>query len=636
MASGKMTKAGTITLVLFVLAVLATAGAPRAEGEDPGRGGGSKPPVGPERLQRVAYDDGRIDVAVIGSELEGLYLAARAREAGLHPLVIEPNKRIGGQLLRAQMLYLDGVYDANGKELMQGGFADLFAQYKNGDIRRLGDFRRYVHGLLEGVPVETEAKLGDVRTENGRVTEIDFADAAGNRHTIRPAYAVDNSDAALLVDKLGVRRLPGLEALYGAPGKEYMSATFMIHLDGVDWERFNSHFWQMDKLERTSRYGPETYVDPSLAYGFPAIAAAYALQSPESTNLRGLNLIYQGRGEVLINALQVYDVDPSDPASVKRGMETAKKELPYIRDHLRRHLVGFERARLAQEPEYLYIREYNHYPTDYVMQASDLLSGRMFWDNVSIGGYFLDIQGSRSNREGLAVGRPDKYGLPLRSYLLKDYDNVVLTGKLVGSTAVAYGSTRIQANGSLAAETIGWLMGDMQGESLKRVTSERITRLQERLARDKGIRLHMPQGANRIAGLHERDVADLNHGHVTLLPGGVVARHLPFIKVQIGTEDIAYKGVRPLIIDGATWVPLEETFRKLGAADVKADLERGIVRYSREGGTALSVEAPLYVWNNHVLVALSTVAKALPYRAEWNEAHRVVRLERADAYNQRY
>lgn len=213
----------------------------------------------------------------------------------------------------------------------------------------------------------------------------------------------------------------------------------MMKFKNVDWHQFYSHFWKLDKVERASLYGPETYVDSNIAYGFPPIVNKYELRNPQMLNLRGLNILNQGDGELIINALQVYDVDASKPETVERGMQAAREEVPHILEHLRKSIVGFEKAELNGEPAYLYVREYLHYPTEYVMEATDVMSGRMFWDNVSIGGYFMDIQGSRSNREGLAVGKPDQYGLPPRSYLLKGYDNVVTAGKLVGSSVVAYG-----------------------------------------------------------------------------------------------------------------------------------------------------------------------------------------------------
>jgi hypothetical protein len=568
------------------------------------------------------------DVVIIGTELEGLYLAQRAKQEGLRPLILEPSGAVGGQLLQGEMLYLDGIYDAEGKSLMQGGFKDLFHEYTEGRVRKLAQFEKVVQGLTKQIPLEKNITLGEVKVDNGKVTSLTYIKKNGNRRTVAPLYVVDNTDSAVLVNKLGVPPLPGLEALYGSTQKEYMSATYMMKFKGVDWERFYSEFWAKEKLERTALYGPETYVDGNLAYGFPPIVAEYQLRNKDMLNLRGLNILNQKNGEILINALQVYDVDPSRPETVEKGMRLAKEELPFIRDHLKSHLVGFENIEIAGEPKYLYIREYNHYPTDYVMQASDLLSGRMFRDNVSIGGYFLDIQGSRSNREGLAIGRPDRYGLPLRSYMLQDYENVFVVGKLVGSTAVAYGSTRIQPNGVLAGESIGVLMGRNKGKSLKKLSELDMQQFQVYMNTKYGINLNQTEGKNKITGLTAQDIEDLNKGLITLLPDNVQARHLPFLRVFVGDKEIGYKGLKPLIIDGSTWVPMEETFQVLGARQVRYEMDKKIVYYLLPNATVESkmMNAPVHILNNHVLMGLQAVMDVFQMKANWEQEFRIVRL----------
>jgi hypothetical protein len=583
----------------------------------------------------IAYGKVRLankepDVVIIGTELEGLYLAGKAKQEGLHPLILEPTDGIGGQLLQAEMLYLDGIYDNKGNSLMQGGFKELFDQYTHGKVRKLAEFEKFVQKLTDGIHIEEEAQIEEIIVDNGKVISLAYLKQNGDKRTVKPDYVVDNTDNAELVRRFNIKPLPGLESLYGSSQKEFMSATFMMKFKGVDWGRFLNSFWAMDKVERTLRYGPETYVDGNLAYGFPPITSKYELLHDELLNLRGLNILNQKDGEILINALQVYDVDPTQPETVEKAMKLAKEELPHIRDHLRKHMVGFEQLEISGEPRYLYIREYEHYPTEYVMEASDLLSGRMFWDNVSIGGYFLDIQGSRSNREGLAIGRPDRYGLPLRSYMLRGYDNVIVLGKLVGSTAVAYGSTRIQPNGVLAAESIGALMGQFKGRSLKNITEPEMAQFHAYVKKKYDIQLNGAPGENKIVGLSDADLKDLNKGLLTLLPNRTQARHLPLMRVMHNENEISYRGLKPVMIEGEAWVPLEETLRVLGAFHVRYDMEKNELHYSLSEAVPedYKIHMPVHILNNHVLVKLQTVLKALNHEASWNEETRTIRIAR--------
>lgn len=168
-------------------------------------------------------------------------------------------------------------------------------------------------------------------------------------------------------------------------------------------------------------------------------------------------------------------------------------------------------------PDYLYIRDYNRYQTEYVLQASDLMSGKMFWDNVSIGGYPIDLQGTASHTWGQHSGDPDKYGMPLRSFIPKGFANVILAGKNVGASSVAYGSARIQANTSLAAEVIGILLGQLKGErELSKLTQDEMQDIHEYLKNKYGIVLNGVTAKNKMGDLTEDQIHQLNIGKLLL------------------------------------------------------------------------------------------------------------------------
>lgn len=572
---------------------------------------------------------GKADLVIIGTELEGMYMAKRAHELGLRVTILEPTAGIGGQLLQGEMLYLDETFDDKGNSIVQGSIKQLFQDYYAGTIRKRADFEAYFNGLIRGIPIVMQAVLSEAQTENGSVKALKYVTASGREKTVEADYFVDNTDNGALVDLLGTQRLPGLEALYQSPQKEYMSATYMMKFKGVDWEKFYSQFWKMNKAERMTMYGPETYVDANIAYGFPPIVARYEPKNPDKVNLRGLNILNQKDGDIIINALQVYDVDPSDPQTVKRAMEYAKEEMPRIRDHLKQHITGFHNIELNGEPSYLYIREYNHYQTEYTLQASDLLGGEMYWDNVSVGGYFIDIQGSRSNREGFAIGRPDKYGIPLRSYLLKDADNVILTGKLVGATPVAYGSARIQPNGALAAESIGILLARLEGTDtgLKEVTPDIMSAFQQQMEDKYGVELQPGRGNSKIVGLSESDIAELDKGHITLL-GNNQARTLPFITVYFNNNEIKFTAHKPVIVDGKTWTPVEELLHAFGAQQIRIDLDKNEIQYrlASDPDRLRTIAAPIHILNNRVLVNLREISDLFGYKTYWDNLNRIITI----------
>src|SRR5690606_21767391 len=148
----------------------------------------------------------------------------------------------------------------------------------------------------------------------------------------------------------------------------------------------------------------------------------------------------------------------------------------------------------------------NRYETDYVLLGTDVMGGEMFWDNVSIGGYPLDNQGTKTSVWGVSLGNPDKYGMPLRSFILKDHANVIVAGKNVGASATAYGSARIQPNTALAGEVIGIILGQIEGKKqLAQLEEADMKELHSYLSKEYKIVLDGVKGKNKIADYTEEE-----------------------------------------------------------------------------------------------------------------------------------
>jgi hypothetical protein len=528
-------KAGAVALLLILLGITLLLGErfteSRAGGDqapvvevgqtvNTGEGGASSngtEATEPTKPQEPEILSEHYDVALIGSEVEGLYLARSAADLGLKVIVLDPREKPGGQLLLGEMLFLDETRDDDYRSLVQGEAKKLFDGFRNGTIRKLPEFQKVYDDLIKDIPIESGIQIASVRKEEGKqaVKSIDIVTKEGVSRRIEASYWVENSDYAALVSQLdGVTRLPGLEKFYGQSEIEYMSAGMMLKFKNVDWKKFTTHFHSISAEERSKQYGYGV-VNESFIVGLTGVTNKYKATN-DRVFLRGLNAVYQRDGEVIINAFLIYTVDPSKPESIAEALELGRKETPLIRDHFRKHIVGWENAEVNGYPEYLYIREYNHYETEYVLQVSDMLGGAMFADNVSIGGYPLDLQGTSANKWGIEMGRPDKYGMPLRSFLLKDYENVIMAGKNVGASAIAYGSARIQPNTMAAAESIGVILGQIHGKKkLHEVTDEDMTEFHKLLEEKYRIKLTGTKANNKIAGWTDEEIRKLNSGEIT-------------------------------------------------------------------------------------------------------------------------
>ncbi|WP_150274528.1 FAD-dependent oxidoreductase [Paenibacillus tepidiphilus] len=432
------------------------------------------------------------DVVVVGSEIQGVLLAREAHKAGLKVLILDPRSKPGGELIQGQMIFLDDVNDNKKQSLVQGEIKNLLNGYKAGTIRKAADFKRYYDKLISGIPLKSGVTLGKVNVQKlsggQSLKSLDYSGKDGTHYTVQARYWVENTDYTALSGKLSDARIPGMETIYNGKKPDYMAATYMLNFKNVDWGKLHQSILEDYPLTNVrKKYGPNTYVDWHFATGFSNITAKFATKD-KLLKLRGLNAAYQKNGQVIINALLIYDVNPADPKSVQSAIDRAKAEAPRILSFLRSSIPGFAKAELNGFPEYLYIRDYNRYTTKYVLSYNDLMSSRMFYDNVSIGGYSVDLQGTRAIPTGIGFGKPDRYGLPLRSFELKSYNNVLVTGKNVGADIKAYGSARIMATTALAAQTIGIILG-RENKPLADLTSADFKRIHSYLSKEYNIKL---------------------------------------------------------------------------------------------------------------------------------------------------
>ncbi|MDF2670232.1 MAG: FAD-dependent oxidoreductase [Paenibacillus sp.] len=460
-------------------------------------------------------DPSKPDIVMIGSEIEGIYLARAARDEGLSVVILDPRELPGGQLIQGEMLYLDEPFADNRDSLLQGRVKELFDLYKKGDIRKKSEFEPYFNALLEGIPLESGIQINNIELATGtdandrRINSISYRTKDGQERTVTAKYWVENTDYAAIVSKLGLKRIPGVETVFGGD-KDHMAASIMMKFRNVDWDKFQKETNKFSSKELEEKYGGLTTVTDKFTWGFGNVGSRYKATTKE-VFLRGLNTINQRDGDVLINALLVYGVDPADPASINKALELGKQETDRILPHLRKELPGWENAESNGYPNYLYIRDYDRYETEYILQATDLMSGLMHKDNVSIAGYPIDLQGTVNYQWGHQQGKPDKYGMPLRSFIPKGYSNVIVAGKNVGASAIAYGSARIQPNTAQAAEVIGIMLARTNAErNLMKLSEKELKELQAYIKKTAGITLTGVTGANKIEKLTEEQRNQLN------------------------------------------------------------------------------------------------------------------------------
>ena len=90
------------------------------------------------------------------------------------------------------------------------------------------------------------------------------------------------------------------------------------------------------------------------------------------------------------------------------------------------------------------VRESRRVMGDYILTADDLLTSKEFEDTVALGGYPIDIHnptGAKTSTTHLAPGQ--FYFIPLRSLLVKGFDNLMVCGRCISATHEAGAAIRV-------------------------------------------------------------------------------------------------------------------------------------------------------------------------------------------------
>jgi hypothetical protein len=182
--------------------------------------------------------------------------------------------------------------------------------------------------------------------------------------------------------------------------------------------------------------------------------------------------------EYLVVMTRVLGLDPTNSQSLSDAYARVYEQIPVLVNFFKNWVPGFEQSYLREIAPMLGVRESRRITGDYVLNAEDLIEGRVFDDAVSMGGYHIDIH--RPAGTWVDSHNVRTYTIPLRSLIAKDVDGLLMAGKCLSATHEAVASTRVvpicmgqgQAVGTAAALAV------TAGQSVRQVP---ISQLQDTL-----------------------------------------------------------------------------------------------------------------------------------------------------------
>ncbi|MEK3883293.1 FAD-dependent oxidoreductase [Paenibacillus sp. PL2-23] len=150
-------------------------------------------------------------------------------------------------------------------------------------------------------------------------------------------------------------------------------------------------------------------------------------------------------------------------------------------------------------------REYRRFIGDYVLKQQDIVNQVEFPDKIAFGGWSIDLhppQGMYAEASGSKHLFPDgTYHIPFRSLYSSNVSNMLMAGRNISASHVAFGTTRVMATCAVMGEAAGAAaaMCVERGITPRTLAEEHMEELQQALLRNDG----------SIIGLRNADPKDL-------------------------------------------------------------------------------------------------------------------------------
>lgn len=422
-----------------------------------GCSGGDTTTAEPESLPTFTNEgtaDSDYDVIVVGSDPEGIAAALSAARNGMKTLLLSKDSTPGGLYTLGALNFID-VPETRDGTLLVGGIYEEFVNAVGGsgfDIVNAANVFSDMLTAEDNLTVRYGAKFQEPVMNGNTITGVTVLEEGDMLVTYNAPYIIDATQDGDVAAAAGAPYTYAGEDI-GERDRE-MGVTLVFRVSGVNWDSMCRYLTIKRGIGEIFNKSTSMGVSGNTAWGFSDEGYAYE-PSDEAMRLRGFNMAKQDNGDVLVNALLIFDVDPLDEASREEGIARAKAELENIIPYLQDEFWGFGDCELAGTAEDLYVRESRHITCEYNLTIDDVLENRDQDDRIAVTSYPVDVQPTKTQTYGTVVGYPDQYAVGYKSLVPQDVDGLLVVGRAAGYTSLAAGSARIVPTGMACGEAAG-------------------------------------------------------------------------------------------------------------------------------------------------------------------------------------
>lgn len=397
--------------------------------------------------------DSDYDVIVVGSDPEGIAAAVSAARNGMKTLLLSKDSTPGGLYTLGALNFIDVPETRDGTTLV-GGIYEEFVNAVGGsgfDIVNAANVFQDMLTSEDNITVRYNAEFQAPVMNGTTITGVTVLED-GQEVTYNAPYVIDATQDGDVAAAAGAPYTYAGEDI-GERDRE-MGVTLVFRLSGVNWDSMTRYLTIKRGIGELFNKSTSMGVSGNTAWGFSDEGYAYEPKD-SAMRLRGFNMARQDNGDVLVNALLIFDVDPLDEESREEGIERAKAELENIIPYLQDEFWGFSDCQLVGTADDLYVRESRHITCEYNLTIDDVLENRWQDDAICVTSYPVDVQPTKTQTYGTVVGYPDQYAIGYKSLVPQDVDRLLVVGRSAGYTSLAAGSARIVPTGMACGEAAG-------------------------------------------------------------------------------------------------------------------------------------------------------------------------------------
>jgi hypothetical protein len=395
-----------------------------------------------------------VDICVLGGSCTGVFAAVRASRSGARVAIVEKQNAFGGVATSGLVNIWHSLFNTEANtQIIAGltfevierlakrnavvysdenkkGYFTLNTQELKIELDELvleSKIIPYLHTLFSEPYIDKDGKLAGVIVDN-----------KSGRAIIKAKYFIDATGDGDLCFRLGLKSY--LHDYLQPP-------TACAYIEGFDEVKFNTMLKQ---------YGKEFNIPEGFVWGAKV----------PSTN------------SYMLAGTRIYGVNCAIADDLTKAKIEGRRQIRAILDMIRKYDYNLN-VGLVGLPSYVGIRETRHIECLYNITDDDALYGKRFDDAIANGSYVLDLHHQdkpgitfryldgteiysrpgypdekRRWREEIAVN-PTFYQVPLRSLIPKRFSNLIVAGRMLDASMIAFSGIRVMVNMNQLGEAAG-------------------------------------------------------------------------------------------------------------------------------------------------------------------------------------